>query len=56
MKVEYEWHADNGRGGMEEVTKTEKRRPLPWWFRLLLVLLGAAMGAVLAYSGYAVFS
>jgi hypothetical protein len=41
---------------MEEITKAPERKPLPWWCRLLLVLLGVALGAALAYSGYAVFS
>jgi hypothetical protein len=56
MKVEYEWYAGDGRGRMEEITRTEKRKPLPWWCRLLLVLLGVLVGAALVYSGYAVFS
>jgi hypothetical protein len=56
MKVEYEWHAGDGRGRMEQVTKAEQRKPLPWWWRLLLVLLGVLVGAALVYSGYAAFS
>jgi hypothetical protein len=56
MKVEYEWHAGDGRGRMEAIAEAEKRKPLPWWCRALLVLLGALLGAALAYSGYVAFS
>ena len=56
MKVQYEWHAGDGRGQMEEITKKEERRPLPWWWRFLLVLLGGLLGAALVYSGYVVFA
>ena len=56
MKVEYEWHAGDGRGRTEAIAETEKRKPLPWWCRLLLVLLGGLVGAALVYGGYAVFS
>jgi len=41
---------------MEAITKTEERKPLSWWCRLLLVLLGILVGAALVYSGYAAFS
>ena len=56
MKVEYEWHAGDERGRMEAIAKVEKRKPLPWWCRVLLILLGGLVGAALAYSGYVVFS
>ena len=56
MKVEDEWYAGDGRGRMEAIAETKKRKPLPWWCRLLLVLLGVLVGAALAYSGYVAFS
>jgi hypothetical protein len=56
MKVEYEWHAGDGRGRMESITETEKRKSRPWWCWALLILLGGLVGAALAYSGYAAFS
>ena len=56
MKVEYEWHAGDGRGRMETITKNKSRKPRPWWCWALLTLLGAAVGAALAYSGYVAFT
>jgi hypothetical protein len=56
MKVEYEWHAGDGRGRMEAITEVKKREPLPWWWRMLLIVLGSLVGAALAYTGYILFS
>jgi hypothetical protein len=56
MKVEYEWHADDGRGRLETITETQKRKTWPWWCRALLALLGVLVGAALAYTGYAALS
>jgi hypothetical protein len=56
MKIEYEWHAGDGRGRMETITKNQGRQRWPWWRWVLLILLGGALGAALAYSGYAVFT
>jgi len=56
MRVEFEWHADDGRGRSETIAKTETRKGRPWWVWALLVLLGALVGAALAYSGYVAFS
>ena len=62
MKIEYDWRAGDERGRMEEITANDKsleagkRKLLPWWFRLLLVLLGGVIGAALAYGGYVALS
>lgn len=55
MKVEYEWHAGDGRGRMEAIVEMETRKRRPWWFWALL-LLGVLVGAALVYSGYVAFS
>ena len=56
MKVEYEWHADDGRGRVETIAESRKRRPRPWWYWVLLALASGLVGAALAYSGYVAFS
>ena len=56
MKVEYEWHAGDGRGRTETITEANLRKPRPWWCTALLGLLGVLVGAALAYSGYLVLS
>jgi len=56
MKVEYEWHAGDGRGRLETIVETKKRKPRPWWCWALLALLVGGIGGALAYSGYVVLS
>jgi hypothetical protein len=60
MKFEYEWHAVDERGRVEEITsasnRARQRKPRPWWCWALLGLLVGVAGAALAYSGYVAFS
>ena len=60
MKFEFEWHAMDERGRVEEITSASKRarqrKTRPWWCWVLLGLLVGVVGAALAYSGYVAFS
>jgi type VI protein secretion system component VasF len=48
MKVQFEWQAGDDRGRWETISRTQRRRRMPWW-GWMLASLAVALGLVAGY-------
>ena len=55
MKVQFEWQAGDDRGRWETIAESKRRKTLPWW-GWVLVVLGGLAAVALVYSGYIALS